>query len=281
MTRQLAVGALGLALLGTGACTIGVCTAIAPRTEVVDPAVRAPDAPPARVVALPAWRGLQVDTLSETRVRHRQGWVRRLSICESGDALVLRAVREGADEPETPLPPLRVDLASGHAAEADLAAWDAAGPETIVCEGTWGTPSELVAGDPWDPDVARTPMPRTEPLDSLSAEAAGAHVLSASASADGRALAVLSGAGPRTETHVILGGWEDVEGPIYLEATTRRGHARLEGPVALPPLDEAAAMGWPTPCWSPSGRAVVLPLWPGAYAPEPMRLAVLGLEPGA
>ena len=278
--RQVVGVALGLVLLATGACTVSVCMAIGPHTEIIDSAVRMAEARPARIVTLPAWRGAQVDTVSATRVSLRQGSVDRISIREAGNELVLRAVRVVADEPDTPLPVLRINPESGHVATADLAAWEAAGPETIVCPGWWTTRSDLTVGDPWDPDVPRTSLPDAEPLDSLSAVSAGAHAVAASPSADGRSVAIVSGAGPRTRTQVILGGWESVEGPLYLEAIAHPGRARLAGPVALPPLEETVSMGWPTPCWSPSGRAVVLPFRPGPYAREPMRLAVLDLGSG-
>ena len=277
VTRQLVGGILGLALLGCGACTLAVCSAIGPRTETVDPTVRAPQAPAAQVAALPGWRGVRTDTLSDTRFRSHPGSVGPVAIRETGDELVLRAVRVARDTADLPLPALRIGLKTGGVAAADSAVWEAAGPTTTLCAGTWGGADERVDGDPWDTEASRTPFPYVPWTDTL-AVSAGAHVLSMALSADSSALAVFSGAGPRTETRVIMGGWEDVEGPRYLEVFSTRDATRLAGPVQLPPDEEPARMDRPRPCWSPSDRAVVLPFRPGSLDPGPMRLAVLDLR---
>ncbi|WP_412062258.1 hypothetical protein [Rubrivirga sp. IMCC45206] len=267
-------------LLGGGCITlvvafavivVGGIAALRPDVTERDPTVRAPEAPPARVVDLPGWTAIVLDPPdADGRVRKTFGTVGGLAIREAEGALLVRGLRfrSGGGAPDT-LPTLRLVLDSLVAQPATPAEWRAAGPATGDCPGAW-----RVEGDPYRDASSRTrpaaPVAEADP-DAI----AGAHVDVSSGAADGRSEAVVSAAGPRTDWST---GRVDLDGLRYLDVVPLVEGAPHAGPVRLP-----KGAVWEAPCWSPSGRFVVVPSRPsvilGPPGPEAVRLAVLRVGP--
>ena len=277
-----ALGVLLASALSVGGAACGACVYLVLQSdvEVVDPTVRAPAAPPAYVVGLPEWSRYVADsTTARGSVRYSVRSVQDLVLRETSGAALARARRARLYEGWEALPPVRIDLATPRAEWADASVWTGAGPLTADC-GSSGF-GRKVTGDPWDRTnpPARYPSLLDQhpglfpPAGSLASVTAGAHPFAWAGSPEGDAVAVVSGAGPLTNTTGIMADWNDYGQPHYLEVFALPTLSRLAGPVKIPEVTLE------TPCWSPSGGAVVVlyedRFGPFETPPEGARLVVL------